>query len=191
MNRVLLLRIVSTSNLGTLTVSGLGAYQSFAPARGWLYLVVKSGKPAMTGKSPLPAVPEGRGTAIGYLAAVLLIPWLVIWSQDNPLFTGYGYIDPWVYFGYFRNLVEFKRNLFFGSSYGANQSWILPGAALHTLFAPVTATSLLHLGVHTLATTSLFLTLKWVAGARRAFVTAMVFGVNPWFGAATGGLSVD
>ena len=133
----------------------------------------------------------GRGGGAGYLSAVLLFPLLVLWRQDNALFTGYGHIDPWVYFGYFRNLVEFKRNLYRGDPHGTHLSWILPGAALHHFFAPVTATCLLHLGVHTLATVSLFLTLKWIAGARPAFVAAMVFSVNPWLWAATGWDYVD
>ncbi len=145
----------------------------------------------MTGKNSMTPVPEGPATALGYLAAVLLLPWLVLWSQDNALFTGYGYIDPWIYFGYFRNLLEFKRNLFIGNPHGAHLSWILPGAALHSLFAPVAATRLLHLGVHTLATCSLFLTLKWAAGTRRAFIGAMLFSANPWLWAATGWDYVD
>jgi hypothetical protein len=127
----------------------------------------------------------------GYLAAVLLLPLLVLWRRDNALFTGYGYIDPWIYFGYFRNLVEFKRSLFVGNLHGTHLSWILPGAALHHYFAPVTATCLLHLGVQSLATLSLFLTLNWLAGARRAFVAALVFSVNPWLWAATGWDYVD
>jgi hypothetical protein len=145
----------------------------------------------MTGKNLMPAAPEGRAGGMLYLTAVLLLPLLVLWHQDNALFAGYGYIDPWIYFGYFHNLVEFHRNLFIGNPYGTRLSWILPGAAFHSLFAPVTATYLLHLGVHTLATTSLFLTLKWVAGPRRAFVAAMVFSVNPWLWAATGWDYVD
>ena len=128
---------------------------------------------------------------MGYLAAVALLPVIVLWHQDNALFTGYGYIDPWIYFGYFRNLVEFKRNLFVGDPHGTRLSWILPGAVLHHFFPPLAATYFLHLGVHTLATVSLFLTLKWLAGARRAFVTAMVFSVNPWLWAATGWDYVD
>jgi hypothetical protein len=145
----------------------------------------------MTGKNLRPAVPKGRSGGAGYLAAVLLFPLLVLWRQDNALFTGYGYIDPWIYFGYFRNLVEFKRILYRGNPHGTHLSWILPGAALHHFFAPVAATCLLHLGVHTLATVSLFLTLKWIAGARRAFVASMVFSVNPWLWAATGWDYVD
>jgi hypothetical protein len=145
----------------------------------------------MTGMNLAPARPESRARAMGYLTAVLLLPIMVLWRQDNALFTGYGYIDPWIYFGYFRNLVEFKRNLFVGDPHGAHLSWILPGAVLHHWFPPVTATYLLHFGVHTLATLSLFLTLQWLAGARRAFVTAMVFSANPWLWAATGWDYVD
>jgi hypothetical protein len=126
-----------------------------------------------------------------YLAAVLLLPLIVLWRQDNTLFPGYGYIDPWVYFGFFRNLVEFKRKLFPGSSYGSRLAWILPGAAVHTLFSPLTANCVLHLGVYTVATVSLFLTLKWVAGARRAFLAALLFSVNPWLWFATGWDYVD
>ena len=87
--------------------------------------------------------------------------------------------------------MEFKRNLFPATYYGSRLSWILPGAAVHGLFPPVAANCILHLGVHTVATVSLFLTLKWVAGARRAFLAAMLFSVNPWLWSATGWDCVD
>src|SRR5208283_5519114 len=94
---------------------------------------------------------ESRRSAIRYMIAVLLLPLIVLWRQDNTLFTGYGYLDPWFYLGFFRNLVEFKRNLFPATYYGSRLSWILPGAAVHGLFAPVAANCVLHLGVHTVA----------------------------------------
>jgi hypothetical protein len=144
----------------------------------------------MNGPAPIPAA-AGRATAIRYAIAVLLLPLIVLWRQDNVLFTGYSYIDPWFYLGFFRNLVEFKRNLFPGTYYGTRLSWILPGAAVHRLFSPVAANCILHLGVHTVATVSLFLTLKWLAGVRRAFLTAMLFSVNPWLWSATGWDYVD
>jgi hypothetical protein len=140
--------------------------------------------------APIPEA-RSRASAIRYLIAVLLFPAIVLWRQDNTLFTGYGYLDPWFYLGFFRNLVEFKRNLFPATYYGSRLSWILPGAAVHGLFAPVAANCVLHLGVHTVATVSLFLTLKWVAGARRAFLAAMLFSVNPWLWSATGWDYVD
>ena len=144
----------------------------------------------MNEPAPIPAA-GNRATSVRYLIAVLLLPLLVLWRQDNTLFTGFGYLDPWFYLGFFRNLVEFKRNLFPASYYGSRLSWILPGAAAHSLFSPVAANCLLHLGVHTVATVSLFLTLKWVAGVRRAFLAAMLFSVNPWLWSATGWDYVD
>jgi hypothetical protein len=142
---------------------------------------------------PSPPVPasRSRASALRYLIAVLLLPSIVLWRQDNTLFTGYGYLDPWFYTGFFRNLVEFKRNLFPGTYYGSRLAWILPGAAVHALFPPLAANCILHLGVHTVATVSLFLTLKWMAGARRAFLCAMLFSVNPWLWSATGWDGVD
>ena len=139
----------------------------------------------------MPAAAESWATTIRYLAAVCLLPSIVLWHQDNILFTGYGFIDPWMYFGYFRNLVEFTRDVFPGNAYGAHLSWILPGAAVHKLFAPLAANCILHLGVHTLASVSLFLTLKWVVGARRAFAAAMLFSLNPWLTLATAWDYVD
>src|SRR5579862_9586052 len=89
----------------------------------------RGSEPGRDGKGAGP-LSIGSGGA-GYLAGVLLFPLLVLWRQDNALFTGYGYIDPWIYFGYFRNLVEFKRSLSIGNPHGTHLSWILPGAALH------------------------------------------------------------
>ena len=145
----------------------------------------------LPGSVPAPTPAESRAATIRYVAAVCLLPLLVLWRQDNILFTGYGYIDPWVYFGYFRNLVEFTRDLFPGNSFGGHLAWLLPGAVVHKLFAPLAANCILHLGVHTLASLSLFLTLKWVVGARRAFAAAMLFSLNPWLTFATAWDYVD
>lgn len=139
----------------------------------------------------MPAGAASFAATMRYLAVVCLLPLIVLWRQDNILFTGSGYIDPWVYWGYFRSLVEHKRNLFPGSQFGSQLSWILPGAAVYKLFSPVAANCILHLGVHTLAGVSFFLTLKWVVGARRALVATMIFSLNPWLASATGWDYVD
>jgi hypothetical protein len=120
-----------------------------------------------------------------YLLAVLLLPLLVLWHQDNALFTPPG-IDAWFSLGFFRNLTEFKRTLFPGTYYGSRLSWILPGYLVHSLFSPIVANCVLHLTVHLVATFSLFSILRLTAGVRSAFLTAMVFCVNPWLWAATG-----
>jgi hypothetical protein len=126
-----------------------------------------------------------------YLLAVLLLPVIVLWHQDNTLFTPPGYIDSWFYLGFFRDLAEFKRYLFPNLYYGSRLSWILPGYLVHSLFSPVVANCVLHLAVHSVATFSLFSVLRLTVGVRSAFLTAMVFCVNPWLWAATGSDYVD
>jgi len=137
---------------------------------------------------PLPA--DRLGATLKYLAAILLAPALVLWRQDNILFTGQGFLTPWTYFGFFRNLIEFKAR-FKGSSAGARLSWILPGAAVHNLLPPLAANYVLHIGLHTLASVLLFLTLRWVVTARRAFLAALLFSLNPYLSWATGWDEVD
>jgi hypothetical protein len=114
-----------------------------------------------------------------------------LWRQDNTLFTGVGYLDPWFYLGFFRNLVNFKGSAFPFTYYGSRLSWILPGALVHSLFSPLAANYILHLAVQSVATVSLFTTLRIAAGARRAFLATMVCSVNPWLWNATGWDYVD
>jgi hypothetical protein len=120
------------------------------------------------------------------VVAVVLLPVLVLWHRDNVLFTPARHTDPWFYLGFFRNLANFKRDLFPGIYYGSRLAWILPGYMVHKLFAPVTAAWILHLGVHTAAALSCFAILQITAGARTALLGTMVFSVNPWLWAATG-----
>jgi len=122
---------------------------------------------------------------------VLLLPLVVLWHQDNSLFTPPGDIDPWFYLGFFRNLAEFKRNLFPNLYYGSRLSWILPGYLIHSLFSPVVASYILHLTVHLVATFSLFSILRSTVGVRSGFLTTMVFCLNPWLWFATGWDYVD
>ena len=121
-----------------------------------------------------------------YLLAVLLLPLVVLWHRADALFSPLWYADPWFYLGYFRDLVNYKRDLFFDSYYGSRLAWVLPGFLIHSLFSPVVANLVLHLTVHLAATLSFFAVLRRLAGARTAFLAAMVFSVDPWLWAATG-----
>ena len=141
---------------------------------------------------PLPGPPGAVSVRLWpYIVAVLLLPALVLWRQDNALYTGAGYLDPWFYLGFFRNLANFKGSVFPFTYYGSRLSWILPGALIHTLFPPLAANCILHLAVQSVATVSLFTTLRIAAGARRAFLATMAFSVNPWLWNATGWDYVD
>lgn len=137
------------------------------------------------------AIAAAGGRLWPHAAAVLLLPLLVLWHKDNALYTPGFYADPWFYLGYFRNLLEFKRDLFYGFYYGSRLPWILPGSVVHSLFPPLAANAMLHLAVHSTATLSLFSILVMTTGRRIAFLATMVFAVNPWLWAATGWDYVD
>lgn len=122
-----------------------------------------------------------------YVVAVLLLPLLALWHRDNVLYSPAWHADPWFYLGYFKDLVDFKRDLFPGFHAGSRYSWILPGYVVHRLFAPVTSNFILHLTVHSIAVLSLFSILRATAGVRAAclwpgagfgIVTAAFCGVN-------------
>jgi hypothetical protein len=121
-----------------------------------------------------------------YAAAILLLPLVALWRRDDPLFSPLWQSDAWFYLGYFRDLVNFKRDLFPGAYYGSRLSWILPGYLAHGILPPLFANAVLHLGVHTVATASLFRILRSTAGVRAAFLTAILFSAYPWFWCATG-----
>lgn len=121
-----------------------------------------------------------------YWIAVLLLPLLVLWHRSDALFSPLWYTDPWFYLGHFRNLVNFKREIFPGSYYGTRLAWILPGFVVHLAFSPLIANSILHLAVQLTATLSFFSTLRLTVGARGAFLATMVFSAQPWLWAATG-----
>lgn len=122
----------------------------------------------------------------GYAAAILLLPLVALWRRDDALFSPLSLSDAWFYLGYFRDVVNFKRDLFPGLYYGSRLSWILPGYVAHWILPPLVANAVLHLGTHTVATASLFRVLRSTAGARAAFLTAILFSAHPWFWSATG-----
>src|SRR5579872_5636379 len=105
---------------------------------------------------------------VPYVIAVILLPLLVLWRQDNALYSPLRHTDPWFYLGYFRNLVNFKRDLFPGFYYGSRLAWILPGYLVHSLFSPVIANWIMHLAVQSVATLSFFSILSMTAGLRSA-----------------------
>jgi hypothetical protein len=160
-------------------------------------------------KAPAPPISDtaarlGRNTALRpaaasriagslwpHVAAVLLLPVIVLWHNQDALYSPPWYGDAWFYLGYFRNLLEFKRQMFYSAYYGSRLSWILPGYLIHAVFSPVVANCILHLGVQTVATLSLFSILRVIAGVRSAFLATLVFAVCPWLWAATGWDYVD
>ena len=121
----------------------------------------------------------------------MLLPTLVLWRHDDALYSPPFYADAWFYLGYFKDLLDFKRNLFFTFYYGSRLSWILPGTLVHSLFPPLAANAILHLTVESVAALSLFSVLRLTTGLRSAFLATMMFAAYPWVWVAAGWDYVD
>jgi hypothetical protein len=133
-------------------------------------------------------VTRGSWTAaVLYPLSLFILPFVILWRNSNLIFSGLGYVDPWVYYGFFRNLVLFKRDLFPGTYYGSRLAWILPGYLVNQLFDPLTANYVLHLGVYYTALFSLYYILARTINRPTALLTAIVFGLHPFVWMATGG----
>ena len=75
---------------------------------------------------------------------LLLLPILLLLINQVWMFSNI-YVDPWVYFGHFILLKQYL--IAFSVTYNASRlSWVLPGYLLHSLFPPLIAHYILHLG---------------------------------------------
>jgi hypothetical protein len=145
-----------------------------------------------------PPAPETAGVwsalrrADSFLLLILLYPLLLLAISSNWIFSLGGYIDPWVYFGYFRDFIALKNDSVLASHYyGSRLSWLLPGFLAHRFLNPETASVVLHLGVYYLAVFSLYVTLRRAVGRRGALIAALLMGGYAYFLNAAGWDYVD
>jgi hypothetical protein len=122
--------------------------------------------------------------------AIFAPPALILGFQTNPMFSA-PTVDPWVYLGFFRNLVNFKRDLYPSTYYGSRLSWIIPGFLVHHIFSTVVAAFVLHLLVFFTASISLYYTLSVTIERRPALLCALAFGLYPFLWSAVGTDYVD
>ena len=121
---------------------------------------------------------------------LFLLPILLLIINQVWIFSPNGTIDPWIYFGYFIRLKQYLI-AFPEAYYGSRLSWILPGYLAYSLFPPLVANYVLHLGFYYLATLSLYLILKPSVGRRAAFLTSASMGCYAPFLRAIGWDYVD
>jgi hypothetical protein len=118
------------------------------------------------------------------LLLILSLPWMILRFDRTWLFaysaSSYGFIDPWVYFGYFLDLTQHLRT-FKGAYFTTRLSWILPGAAVYHAFPPLVAPYVLHLSLFYAATVSLYLILKHTVSTRAAVVGTLLMGCHAYF----------
>jgi len=121
---------------------------------------------------------------------LLLVPAFLCLVVRDWVFSTSGYIDPYIYLGYFRNFEHYFT--FFGDTYyGTRLPFIIPGYICYKIFPPLLANYVLHLGFYYLALFSLYFILRMAVNRRAALLTAVLMGFYPYFLAAVGWDYVD
>jgi hypothetical protein len=133
-----------------------------------------------------PASPQGtRGAKIdpGVLV-VLTLPWVVLRFDTTWLFayptSSFGFIDPWMYFGFFFDLTQHIRT-FKGAYFTTRLTWTVPGAVVYHLFSPLVATYVLHVALFYGSILSLYLILKVTVSRQAALVATLLMAFHSYF----------
>jgi 4-amino-4-deoxy-L-arabinose transferase-like glycosyltransferase len=118
------------------------------------------------------------------LLVVLSLPWVVLRFDTTWLFayatSSFGFIDPWVYFGFFFDLTQHIRS-FKGAYFTTRLTWTVPGAVIYHLFSPLTATYILHVALFYGAIFSLYLILKITVSRRAALLATLLMAFHAYF----------
>src|SRR5690349_11859733 len=128
---------------------------------------------SLTSVSPNQALPPALAVIV-----IALLPWTLMSVSSYWIYTDMGYIDPWLYHGYFHRFPEFVSRLYPGTYYGTRLAWILPGYAAYQLFSPHTANLVLHLGFYYTAVAALYRTGTLLGSAPAALVASVAFGTS-------------
>ena len=126
------------------------------------------------------------------LLPILALPLVILKLDDSWLFaySEQGFIDPWVYFGYFLDLPRHLQT--FRSGYFAGRlPWIVPGFLAYRFFPPAVAAYVLHVAFYWVAVVSLYLILKNTVSRRAAWLAALLMGCHSYFLWAIGWDYVD
>jgi len=128
------------------------------------------------------------------LLPILILPLMLLKLDDSWLFAysagEQGFIDTWVYFGYFLDLTHHLQT--FRSGYFAGRlPWILPGFLAYRSFPPTVAPYVLHVAFYWVAVVALYLILKKTVSRRAALLAALLMGCHSYFLWAIGWDYVD
>jgi hypothetical protein len=118
---------------------------------------------------------------VAYHWAVLLAtPFLLLTFNPNSFINpnGNGYIDPWVYTGFFLSLPDFLI-VYGGSYYSTRLSWLLPGYAVHQVFSPLVANYILHIGFFYILLAAVYGLITAGVNRTTAFVVTLLVAWNP------------
>jgi hypothetical protein len=112
---------------------------------------------------------------------LLLLPWLLVLSNDIWMFDLHLYIDPWLYLGFFLRLKQYLTSFGGETYYATRLPLLLPGHVIFNLFPPLVAQYVLHIGFYYAAVLSLYTLLKHLLSQRVALLTSVMMGCYGWF----------
>lgn len=124
-----------------------------------------------------------RGALWIDVAAILLVLAAMIVANTDWLFTRPGWLDPWIYFGFFRHynvpgyLADNKKI--------ARLPWILLGFAINKSAPPIAASFMLHAGLFIAGVVALYATVRQMFGRLSAVIAALAYATwQPIHGSA-------
>ena len=111
----------------------------------------------------------------------------MLWMAFGPfvVYPTSGFIDPWLYTGYFTNFRYLLAHYGF-TYYVSRLPWILPGRLAFGIASPEGASLLLCSGIVAVSAVSLYWIVRWYYGRAPALLAAVVLIVNPYFMASAG-----
>jgi hypothetical protein len=115
---------------------------------------------------------------VGYVLAVPVL--LALFAAPDFFFDPPGWLDPFVYVGYFRHYAEHLP--LFDEYYKASRlPWVLPGFVSFRLFGPVAGTYVLQLGTLSFGLACLYGALRDSLDAGAALLATALLGTCTWF----------
>jgi hypothetical protein len=129
---------------------------------------------------------------IWHLLLLIAWPWLLLLVSPNWIYLNVGgYVDAWLYFGYFQNLRSYLQTYTDIQYYGSRLSWVVPGYLAYHLLPPLAANLILRLGVFYTTVLSTYGTLALTTQRRTALLIALLLGGYSYFLQAAGSDYVD
>ncbi len=130
----------------------------------------------------------GRRVDAG-VCVLLALPWLVLAADPLWIYSSL-YRDPWSYFGHLQDLPGHLKA--FGDHYQTGRlSALIPGWLVYSVFPPIAANLILHIGVAKAALLSGYVALARTVGRRAALLAMIAMGGHFFFFKAVGWDYVD
>ena len=122
------------------------------------------------------AMPQSAAVFLASLATSILF--LLLGPYSN--FSAAGYLDPWIYTGYFTHFSYLVQH--WGLTYYVSRlPWIVPGLLVFKVATPAAASVLLNALIMASSVTALYFIVFWHYGTLPAILSCIALMTNPYF----------